>query len=75
MKMSLSRHVSKVRCRKMAWMNDSEWHWSIVFTDANSRLLPKWGEAYVFGWMNLNVLNTLRTFIGSNDEPNGPNAL
>ena len=66
---------SNLRCRKMHWQTEDNWHWSIVFTDANKWLQPTWARADVFGYMHLNVLNTLSTLIGSNDEPNGPNAV
>lgn len=66
-------NFSKMRCRKMNWQREDNWHWSIVFTDSYSILNPTWARVQIFGYMRLNVLNTLRTFIGSNNEPNGPN--
>jgi len=66
-------NFTNFRCRKMHWQTEGNWHWSIVFTDACKCLQPTWARADVFGNMHLNVLNILRTFIGSNNEPNGPN--
>jgi len=65
--------VSSLRCKSMAWHREDNWLWHIVFTDNNQCLKPTWARADVFGWMSLNILNTLRPLTGSNDEPNGPN--
>ena len=66
--------VSGLRCKSMAWHREDNWLWHIVFTDANNHLQPKWGTTCaIYGWTRLNILNTLCTLTGSNDEPNGPN--
>ena len=61
---------NKMRCRKLAWMND-DWEWHIIFTGYNSVLYPKYARVQVFGytWLINTLINTSK---GSNDQPNGP---
>jgi len=64
-------NLNKMRCRKLAWMKD-EWKWHIIFTDACSILCPKYARVQTFGYISP-VDTWIKTFKGSNDEPNGPN--
>ena len=65
---------SSLRCRFMGWHREANWLWHIVFTDANSTLFSKWARVDVFGYTFLEIRNIIKTLIGSNDEPNGPNS-
>ena len=58
----------------MGWHREANWLWHIVFTDANSTLFSKWARVDVFGYTFLEIRNIIKTLIGSNDEPNGPNS-
>jgi len=67
--------ISKLNCRYMAWMRSCEWPLFYTFVDPMSELMCKfallshWGNEHKRGAQR----TTRRLFIGSNNEPNGPN--
>ena len=68
--MNTNFNYSKMRCKKLAYMlEDGIWSWFIPFTDHMNQLLPK----HAVGMTHSGALSCNRLFIGSNDEPNGPN--
>ena len=67
---SINKHISKLRCRKMKWQTEGNWHWSLVFTDRMSDTAPMFidskGTFVMFNQTNFgNCLNA--------QGPNGPN--
>ena len=67
--------ISKLNFRYMAWMRCPEWPLFYVFVDHMSGLMCKFSLSSY--WGNEHKRGALRTsdgvFIGSNNEPNGPN--
>jgi hypothetical protein len=59
--------INNIGCRRMGWMLEGNWHWSIVFTDRMSQTKPRVSPMdSEFTETNLgNCLNA--------QGPNGPN--
>jgi len=64
-------NLNKMRCRKRAYMNESVWSWTIVFTDHMSSTIPR---IAMTPCSQRNKSKTLKRYIlTANNETNGPN--
>jgi hypothetical protein len=62
--------IKNIGCRRMRWQSEGNWHWSIVFTDRMSELIP------IFINPMGNFCTRHLTNFGNNlnaQGPNGPN--
>ena len=57
---SMPNRHSKLRFRSMAWHQEGNWHWSIVFTARNLSRTPTWARCDVFGYQHLNITNAVQ---------------
>ena len=67
---SINKHISKLRCRKMKWQTEGNWHWSIVFSDRMADSTPSYIDPYgTFAMFQpTNFGNNIHA-----QGPNGPN--
>ena len=57
---SMPNRCSKLRFRSMAWHQEGNWHWSVVFTARNLSRTPTWARSDVFGYQHLNITNAFQ---------------
>ena len=66
---STSDQINNIGCRRMGWMSEGNWHWSIVFTDRMSQTKPRVDPVGAIGeFTETNFGNCLNA-----QGPNGPN--
>jgi len=63
-------NFSKMRCRKLAWMEEEVWTWFITFVDHMSKLLPK--HAVALGDCIARKHNLMGGKFAEDQEPQGP---
>jgi len=67
---STTTQIKNIGCRRMGWMSEGNWHWSIVFTDRMSDTAPMFIDP------NGTFVTFNQTSFGNNlnaQGPNGPN--